>query len=74
MNLVILMSVSGSICMVFSILLQNARRRFSLYKWQDLLLKTALILYLVPCPLALAARRFWEEAQKRAAGRLPDIR
>ncbi len=74
MNLVILMSVSGSICMVFSILLQNARRRFPLYKWQDLLLKTALILYLVPCPLALAARRFWEEAQKRAAGRLPDIR
>lgn len=74
MSLIIFMSVSGSICMVSSMLLQRAERRFSLYKWQDLLLKMALFLYLVPCPLALAARRFWEDAQKRATGGLPDIR
>ena len=36
--------------------------------------QTCALPILVPCPLALAARRFWEEAQKRAAGRLPDIR
>lgn len=74
MSLIILMSASGSICMVFSILLQRTERRLSLYKWQDLLLKVALFLYLVPCPFALAAKRFWADVQKRATGKLPDIR
>lgn len=75
MNLIIFMSVSGSICMVSSMLLQRAERRFSLYKWQDLLLKMALFLYLVPCPLALMVRRLWENEQRRAVGAgLRDIR
>lgn len=75
MSLIILMSVSGSLCMVSSMLLQRAERRFSLYKWQDLLLKMALFLYLVPCPLALMVRRLWENEQRWAVGTgLRDIR
>lgn len=39
-----------------------------------LAVEDGIVLFLVPCPMALAAKRFWEEAQKRAAGRLADIR
>lgn len=75
MSLLVLMSVSGSICTVFSLLLKKAEGQFFHPGWQDVLLKMALSLYLIPCPLALIAKRFWNEAQNRAvASGMADIR
>lgn len=74
MKLLFLMSVSGSICMICGILPQKALRRFFLYRWQELILKTALFLFLIPCPPALLARRYLEYARGRATvSRMPDI-
>lgn len=75
MKLLFLMSVSGSICMICSIVLQKTVRRFLSYRWQDLMFKTALFLFLIPCPPALFARKYWEYLRGRATvSRMPDIR
>lgn len=74
MKLLFLMSVSGSICMICAILSQKAVRRFFLYRWQELILKMALFLFLIPCPPALFARRYLEYARGRATvSRMSDI-
>ena len=75
MNLLVLMSVSGSIFMLSGVCLQKTAEKFSLYKWQDVLFKTAIVLYLIPCPLGLWARRLWEEAERRTtASGFTDVR
>lgn len=75
MSLLVLMSVSGSIFMLSGVCLQKTAEKFSLYKWQDVLFKTAIVLYLIPCPLGLWARRFWEEAERRTtASGFTDVR
>ena len=75
MSLLVLMSVSGSIFMLSGVCLQKTAEKFSLYKWQDVLFKTAIVLYLIPCPLGLWARRLWEEAERRTtASGFTDVR
>lgn len=61
--------------MLSGVCLQKTAEKFSLYKWQDVLFKTAIVLYLIPCPLGLWARRFWEEAERRTtASGFTDVR
>ncbi len=75
MSLLVLMSVSGSIFMLSGVCLQKTAEKFSLYKWQDVLFKMAIVLYLIPCPLGLWARRLWEEAERRTtASGFTDVR
>lgn len=74
MKLLFLITVSGSICTICGILPQKAVRRFFLYRWQELILKMALLLFLIPCPPALLVRKIWENVRGRATvSRMADI-
>lgn len=52
--------------MTFGIVLKKTAGRFFMYRWQDVLIKMALFLYLIPSPPALIARLLWENMRARA--------
>lgn len=67
MKALVLLSASGSVCLILILLLQKVFRKFKLYTWQDLLIKMMLFLFLIPCPFGAVEKFLWEKACEKPA-------